>query len=237
MRITEEAVLETLRRIQRFLDDKGDLLAVVNQSGARKRLDQISEQMAAHAVAQLGWRRTARGETQRQRALRTTLRYDLMQPIAIVAGQHLREKQEFKLLRLPRWKARGAELIAAARGMATAAEKHMDLFVEEGLAPDFADRVRATADRVEESIGTRAQGWGQQAGATAGLKADTKRARARIRLLDSMVRPALGTNDPLLREWQVAKHIQRARTPVSATPAAEPALAAAPSLVLTSAVV
>jgi len=214
----QEVVLGTLRQIQRFLDDNGALLDVVNQSGARKRLDQTVTQIGSHAVAQVGGRRAAQGETAKQRALRLALRNDHMRPIAVIAGQKLREQPEFKLLRMPPWNVRGAGFTAAARDMANAAEKFTELFVEEGLPSDFVAGLRSATDQLDQSIDVRGQSRGQRAGATVGLQAETKRARALIRVLDSLVRPKLGVNDELLREWAVASHVQRARTP-SATPA------------------
>src|SRR5437867_2726323 len=69
----QEAVLESLRRIQRFLEDNGAMLDAVNQSGARKRLDQTVTQIGSHAVAQVAGRRAAEGETAKQRTLRLAL--------------------------------------------------------------------------------------------------------------------------------------------------------------------
>lgn len=231
MRIQEGAVLETLRRIQRFLDDQGAVLEALNRSRARKRLDEAADQMAGHAVAQIGGRRMAEGETARQRVLRAELRYDHMQPIAIIAGQQLRERPEFKLLRLPRWKVRGAGLIVAARDMANAAERYSSLFVEEGLAPDFVAELRSVADRLEQSVTARGESQGQRAGATAGLKAEARRARGCIRLLDSLVRRTLGKSEELLREWEVASNVQRHRRSVSAASAHDTSAAPALSLV------
>lgn len=213
----EEAVFETLRHIQCFFDDNGTTLGAMNDSTARRRLDGMVSQMADHAVAQIGGRRVAEGETARQRQLRLSLRFDYMRPIAIIAKQRLREQPEFTLLRLPRFKTRSESLIAAARDMANAAEKYTELFVEEGLTTDFAVELRAAADRLEQSINARGQGRGQRAGATAGLKLTTTRARALIQLLDSIVRPKLGADDELRRKWQVAKHIQRPRTPATSS--------------------
>ena len=224
----QEVVLETLRQMQCFLDENGTTLEAVNESGARKQLDETVAQMTAHAVAQIGGRRASVGETAKQCQLRTELRFDHMRPIALIANQKLREQQEFTLLRLPSRKLRGARLTAAARDMANAAEKHTDLFVEEGLAPDFVAELRAAADRCDQSIDARGQSRGARAGATEGLKVATTRARVLIRLFDSLLRPKLGTNDELLREWQVAKHIQRVRTTPSATSVAGPSETAAP---------
>src|SRR5205814_1144015 len=158
-----------------------------------------------------------------QRALRLALRSDHMRSIAVIAGQKLREQPEFKLLRLPRWSIRGPGLTAAARDMADAAEKYTELFVHEGLPTDFVAQLRAATDRLDQSIDVRGQSRGQRAGATEGLKAETKRARGLIRVLDSLVRPKLGTNDELLREWQVMSHIRRGRTPATATPGSQAA--------------
>lgn len=227
MHFLQEVVLETLRRIQRFLEDNDAALGAVNQSSARKRLDETVTQIGSHAVAQVAGRRTAEGETAKQQALRLELRSDHMRPVAVIAGQKLREQPEFKLLRMPPWNVRGARLTAAARDMANAAEKYMDLFVQEGLPSDFVAQLRTAADELDQSIDVRGQGRGQRAGATVGLQAETKRARGLIRVLDSAVRPKLGTNDELLRQWQLASHIQRTRTSQKATPAGETSTAAA----------
>jgi hypothetical protein len=229
MHVQQEAVHETLRRIQRFLEDNGLTLAAVNESAARQRLDEMAAQIAAHAVAQVAGRRASEGETAKQRALRLALRSDHMRPIAVIARQQLREQPEFKLLRMPPWNIRGPGLTAAAQDMANAAEKYTDLFVHEGLPVDFAAQLRAAAAELDQSVDVRGQSRGQRAGATEGLKAVAKRARALIRVLDSQVRPKLGTNDELLREWQVAKHIRRGRTPVSATSAAGASATAVPT--------
>ena len=219
MHFLQGLVLEALRRIQRFLEDNDAALGVVNQSSARKRLDETVTQIESHAVAQVAGRRTAEGETAKQQALRLELRTDHMRPVAVIAGQKLREQPEFKLLRLPPWNVRGARLTTAARDMANAAEKYTDLFVQEGLPSDFVAQLRTAADELDHSIDVRGQSRGQRAGATVGLKAETKRARGLIRVLDSAVRPKLGTNDELLREWQLASHIQRTRASQKAAPA------------------
>lgn len=195
----------------------GATLDVVNQSSARKRLDETVAQIASHAVAQVAGRRTSQGETAKQRQLRLALRSDHMRPIAVIAGQKLREQPDFLLLGMPRWNVRGARLSAAAHDMANAAEKYTDLFVQEGLPSDFVASLRAASDELDHSIDARGQSRGQRAGATVGLKAETKRARALIRVLDSLVRPKLGTDDELLREWHFASHVQRDRTSVSTT--------------------
>jgi hypothetical protein len=224
----EGAVFETLLRMQRFLDDNTATFDAVNQSEARKRLDDIVTQIGSHAVAQVAGHRTSQGETARQRLLRLALRNDHMRPIAVIASPKLREEPEFTKLRLPPFQVVGPRLTAAARDMGNAAEKHTDLFVKEGLAPDFVAQLRAAADALDQSLITRGQSQGQRAGATKGLQAETARARALIRQLDSLVRPKLGTNEELLRKWEVASHIKRSRTSQSTTSDAAPSPTATP---------
>lgn len=230
------AVLESVQRIQRFLEDNTALFDAVNQSDARKRLDSAVALIGAHAVAQVGGSRTSQGETARQHQLRLALRNDHMRPIAVIASQKLREKPEFTKLTLPPFRVLGPSLTAAARDMANAAEPYTDLFTKEGLAPDFVAQLRAAADALEQSLITRGQSQGQRAGATTGLQAETTRARALIRQLDALVRPRLGANEQLVRQWEVASHIRRARTSQSATPpSTTPASGTTPTSAPTSA--
>ena len=227
MQVQDEVVFETLRGIQRFLEDNGTTLDAVNKASARERLDEMVAQIGSHAVAQVAGRRAAVGETAKQRSLRLALRSDHMRPIAVIASQKLREQPEFTLLRVPRFSVRGAALTTAAYDMANAAEKYTELFVHEGLPTDFVAQLRGAADQLGQSMDVRGQNQGQRAGATEGLKSATRRARALIRVLDAQVRPKLGTNDELLRQWRLVSHIRRVRTHVSATAAAGTSVTAA----------
>lgn len=236
MRYQEAAVFETLAHIKVFLDDNDATLAAVNHSGARRRLDETLAKLSAHSVDQLAGHRISQGETARLRQLRESIRFEYMRPIAMIAGEQLRKHPDFGSLRMPRWKSSIQTLVVAARDMAGAAEKQAELFIEEGLAPDFVAQLRGAADRLEQSITERGAGRAQRAGATAGLKSETRRARVLIRLLDSLIRPKLATNETLLREWDMAKHVTRRRkssdtsTSVAVSPesAPKPALAVVP---------
>ena len=236
MKSREEAVLETLQAMQRFLDDNTALLGAVNSSGARKTLDDIATQLATHAVDQVGGHRTSQAETAKQRQLRLALRSDQMRPIAEIARQKLREQPEFTKLSLPPIQFKGARLIVAARDMANAAEKYTDVFTQAGLATDFVAQFRAATDQLAQSLGERQASQGQRAGATTGLQAQTTQARKAIRVIDSLVRPKLGTNEQLLREWGVASHIRRVRKPVSKTSTGQTAAATTPTATPSTAV-
>jgi hypothetical protein len=228
MRLRQGAVLEMLRRVQAFLD-KLATLGWLPESLARQRLDEVVERIAAHALEQLAGQRISQGETEKQRRLRHSLRHYYMRPIAVIAREHLREKPEFALLRLPPWNLRGVGLSAVARDMANTADIHIDLFVEGGLSREFVAELRAVADQLEASFVARGHAQAQRAGATQGLKAETTRAHALIQVIDSQLRPKLRVNDQLLREWEVAKHVQRVRTSHRETLADETSLPALPT--------
>jgi len=219
------AVLETLLRIQRFLEDFTAMFGAVNQSEARKRLDDTVTQIGSHAVAQVGGHRTSQGETARQQLLRLALRNDHMRPIAVIASQKLREQPEFTKLLLPPVKVLGPMLTAAARHGQRRGEVHRS--VRQGRA---RGRLRCRAPRgggctrsVDGCAGQEPGAAGRRDQGTPGRNGAGPRADPATRLV---VRPKLGTNEELLREWEVASHIKRSRTPQSTTSDAAPSATA-----------
>src|SRR5262249_40061188 len=86
-------VLETLRQAQVFLEKNAAVVGPTIAS-SRKSLDDVVTQLSAHATAQESGNITSRGETARQRVLRSSLRRDHMRPIAEVAKQKLRDVPE-----------------------------------------------------------------------------------------------------------------------------------------------
>src|SRR6266550_1598364 len=133
MRSKQGSVLDTLQRSQEFLDAQVPLLDDVNTSSARRNLDEVAAQLAAHAVNQDGGSRGSKGETAKQRTLRLALRFNHMRPIAVVAKERLRDVPEFEALQMPRSNVVGQKLVAAAGGMADAAERHAEALIDGGV--------------------------------------------------------------------------------------------------------
>jgi hypothetical protein len=211
MRARQSRVLETPRRVQGFLDRNDEVLGTINQSGFRRKLDDIVARLSTHAVDQDAGRVNSEGETARNRVLRVDLRVRYMRPIASIARAELGQTPEFRALTLPDPRASTNRLLAAAGAMADAAAMHAEIFIDGGLPADFAARLLAAADAVKQSIDARAQSRGRRVGATAGLAAEEKKGRNAVRVLDSFVVPQLGTNDTLLAEWRILRRIH-ART-------------------------
>ena len=206
MLIRQNMVLDTLRRVQLFLDRNDGVLGVINKSGARKTLDAIVAQLSTHAVNQDAGRVNSKGETAKQRAVRLALRSH-MRPVAAFAKAKLRDVPEFKALTLPDSRMNANRLVAAAGAMADAATPHAQVFVDSGLPADFVPQLIKAADDVSGSIDTRAESRGRRVGATAGLSAEDKKGRNALAILDTLVVPMLGTNDQLLAEWRSLKRV------------------------------
>ena len=220
MKDRQTRVLEALRGTQGFLDNNNTLLVVINQSGARRTLDHVVTQLSTHAVNQNAGTTLSRGETANQKSLRHTLRFNHMKPIADVARMHLREVPNFIALTRPRNNVSAMRLIAAAAGMADAAAPYAEVFVDAGLPADFLEQLQQAADDMRRSLDDRAQHARTRTGATEGLKAAEKRGAGILRLLDGLVIPKLGTNDPLLAQWKSARKIHAKPGPVAVSGAA-----------------
>ena len=235
MRSRQGAVLETLRRAQTFLGANKALLEPVIKSTGES-LDDVLARLAQHAVSQDGGARAGRGETAKQRALRATLRFTHMRPIAEIAKLKLRDVPEFHALTMPPFNATAPRLIAAAGAMADGAKPHTEVFVGSGLPADFVEKLLAASEAVSQSLAGRDSHQGKRSGATAGLIAEEKRGRVVLKVLDSLVTPLLGSDDQRLAEWKAAKQVRRKTGPVAGTvvPASEPVTS--PSVVVAPAV-
>lgn len=229
MRNRQSRILDTLRHVQGYLDDHA---ATIGPSIApsRRSLDGVEGELNGLAEAQASGTRNTWGETNKQRALRAALRMTHMRPIAEVARQKLSDVPEFSALTMPPLGATSTQLVTHATAMRDAAAVHEQVFRDMGLPDDFLAAFKAAADALTASVDRRNDEAGRRAGATAGLSALEKRAASVIRLLDAIVRPKLGSDAALIREWEAAKRIPRkrggandaAQTPTS--PATPPAM-------------
>src|SRR5438552_1886300 len=136
MQARHGSVLETLRRVQEFLDANQQQLGAINPS-ARKNLDDAVTAISSHATNQASGSIDARGGTALKQKLRLALRQYHMQPIAIVARRKLRAVAEFKALTMPAVNANVSQLVAHAAAMGEAAKKHEQIFLDAGLSVDF----------------------------------------------------------------------------------------------------
>jgi hypothetical protein len=204
MQAKEVAVLEALQRTQRFLDTHADIVGNVNASAARRNIDANITVLAAYAVTQDRSARGGRGETARQRSMRSALRFEHMRPIAEIAKRELPNLPEFTALRMPPRKASSTRLVSLAGGMADAATPHTQVLLDGGLLDGFIERLRAAADELSRSLAGRTDHVSARVGSSAGLGAQAKKGRSELRVLNSLVKPKLGNDVPLNAEWRNA---------------------------------
>src|SRR5689334_14777574 len=101
MQQTTGSTLTTALRSRDFLETTA-VLKPVNESGARKELDAVIDELSHQAVEQHAGRSTSMGETQRQAQLRDRLYVDHLKPIAAIADARLGAVPELAKFRLPK---------------------------------------------------------------------------------------------------------------------------------------
>jgi len=238
MRYDQEAIIAALLGAKRFVAENATQLTSVDFTAASKRLDDVIASLSTHAVGQDANNRSAKGETEKQRQLRVTLRTEQMKPIAEIARVDLRTVPEFKALQMPPRSFKGAAFLASATAMADAAAIHKDALLERGLPSDFLDRFQASLATLAASRSNRAKNRTERMGATKGLAVEVTKGRSVLKVLDALMQRALRGNEPLLATWQGARTIRRrpggapttpstAQATPTATPVSTPAAAAA----------
>ena len=243
MRTSSAVVLDSGRRVQRFLDANGGALAAANGSAARKKLDQAVAALESNANELEAKTQQGVGETAKQRTLRLAL-LTLMRSINRVGRLFLADVPDFSPLRMPGQKVKLHVLLEKAYAMQQAAVPQAQVFIDGGLPADFLARLQAAIDAIAASTGDRTDVGSARVVATGGTLEQAVNVRKATRALDSLVQLALPVNDPLLGAWRSAKRLDALRSatkpasvPVSApvTPAVTPDIHPAATLATSTA--
>lgn len=224
-------VLNTLVRVQRFLDAKASITVKANRSSYRRTLDDVVMKLSEHDTMQTGARRSSLGYTAKERVVRNALKINHMRPIAAIAAAMLRDVPEFNALKMPPQYVTSRALIAWAGAMGNAASPYQATFWDAGLDSDFIAQLRGAAEQLSETIADRGETKAAQAGATSGMSAECTRGRQALRVLDALVEPQLGGNVGWLAEWKSCKQFGGRAVPIagSSIDAAAKGLASAPA--------
>lgn len=209
MRTIQGNMSQSLRAVQTFLDDNRVSLADAATSGARKKLDEVVEELQTHTAVQTGSDYSARGAINKRVALRRILVNAHMAPIARIAKAALPDSPELESFRVPRGKPTPERLAQAAQGMAAAAEPHTHIFIEYGMPADFIARLGAAAQAMLDAVDDGKQRRGSRVGATKGIAATLTAGRKLVRILDAFVAPAIEHDPALLANWDTVKRVQR----------------------------
>ena len=208
MMTRQDAILAALQRVQRFIaDNEAALTSAVDMTAARKRLDDLVTSFTTHVYDQDAHLRSAKGETEKQRQVRLTLRSQVMAPIAELARRNLPTVPEFKELQMPPRTAKGEAFLGSAKAMVDAATKYKDPLLELGLPASSLDRFQALLTTFAASVGDRAQHRTRRMGATKGLVSLEQQGRSVLKVFDALVREAIGSNATLLGTWNGARRV------------------------------
>jgi hypothetical protein len=108
-------------------------------------------------------------------------------------------------------------LIDHAQAMAVAAAKYEKTFVDAGLPTDFLAKLSAAVVDLRTALTNKGASKNKQSGATAGIRAEAGRGQGAVKVLDSIIEPALSGNQPLLAEWKGAKRFAGKAKPIPST--------------------
>lgn len=100
--------------------------------------------------------------------------------------------------------------LATARAFADEGELLAEQFVGRGMAPDFADDLKARILAFEQSADGQAQKSAEQVAATASLAEAAAQGLEAVRELSVIVRNVYADNDAELAAWESASHVERA---------------------------
>jgi hypothetical protein len=206
-----EMLIQTLDRVQNFLDKNREVMEGVITSAAHDRFSESRERMVEHMKTQDGQARSAHAGVETTRRLRTELIQMHIRPIAAVAKAELSDAG-IAALTVPRRRGSTVALVATGYGMAEVAREHEASLLAGGLPSGFIEELLAATDALRESLSARKQTVGVRVAATAGLSNEARVATTRLRVLDTLVRKAV-REKPLLEAWKsVSRITSRAKT-------------------------
>ena len=212
MNTTQAHVLASIRNAGGFLDEHAELFAAKIKPAFRTRLTKALTNLSATIAEQQGLTRKVKGSAKDRAALRIVLVDEHMAPIARVARLELPNNPSIAQFNMPRGKLSTEKLAAAASGMAEAALPFSDIFIAEALPEDFIKRLTDARDAMLASSTQRAAHSSGRKGATTGLRAQLKEARAIIHAMDALVKPVIKGDATLLATWKSISRVQKSRT-------------------------
>jgi hypothetical protein len=225
MRIQQRRSGEASQRSARYIHANAAILGPLDTSPAGQQLTDANAQVASLAAQQDAYVRDLSGHKASDRQLAIVVSNEHMLPLAKFARANLRGVPGYGALTRSGSNLRGSALVAAAMGMATAAESFVPQLVEAQFPADTVDQLVAAANALAAARADRAAARGARVRVTADLNVQLKRAREAVAMLDSIVTRKLAAQPALLAEWRSAKRIT---APPSFT-AAAPVLSVLPS--------
>jgi hypothetical protein len=169
-------------------------------------LEQVILGMSHGGEEQDASTRITRGEVAPQRSLRGALWNGHMVPISRIARRSFGVPGMDVKFTLPPKRADNEAILDAARGMAQAAEQHLEVFVnQEGLPPTFLQQLRSAIDQLAGVLDKRVEGQRRRETSRKAVIELVKRGIAAVDVLDAIVKPRLESKPDLLAAWNSVK--------------------------------
>ena len=207
MRQEQQRQLDSLRRVQDFVNVHAAELGSAVSAGVKQQLDEAIAQLDAFDNTQGSSKREMDGLTSRRRALAAELRQQHMLPIATFARARLRGVPDFAALANAGKKLQPSRLVAAARAMATAATPHLGALVSSGFPADTITQLQTAADAVSSAMAQRASTNVRRVGATKGIAQQLRRGREAVRVLSAVVGKQVAGDPVILAGWRAASRV------------------------------
>jgi len=222
MRQEQQRKVDSLRRVQDYLNVHAAELGSAVSAGVKQQLDDAVAQIDAFDNTQGSTKLELNGLVNRRRALQKELRQQHMVPIAEFARARLQGVPDFSALTSSGLNLTPSRLVAAARAMATAATPHLDALVNSGFPPDTITQLVAAADAVSSAMAERASTHVRRVGATKGIGEQLRRGREAVSVLKAVVGKQAAGDLAMLASWRVA-HRVTAKSGTTRTTAVAPA--------------
>jgi hypothetical protein len=203
----QQRTLDSLRRVQDFLDTHTDTVGVLAMSEGRKQLDAAVSALATHTDGQGSLTLQMSGQSSQQTSLAADLRKAHMAPVAKFARAKLRSAPDFAALTKSGLHLQPRTLIRAARAMATAAAPYANAFTDAGFPPDTIPQLGAAASALETAMVDRQNANVSRVLATKGIQQELNKGREAVAMLNAVVSRQLVSNFTVLAAWRVAHRI------------------------------
>jgi hypothetical protein len=207
MQRRQQYEVDSLRRVQAFLDTHADLVGPLKATEAGKQLEAAVVQVTAHALDQGTAERVLAGAGSQVRQQVGDLKANHMTPVAKFSRANLRGVPDFKALAHVPHQLGGRRLVGAARAMATAALPYSDALAAAQFPTDSVKELGAAAEALHVTLDARTAALSQRVIATAGVRQELALGREAVAMLDPVVIKRLAGRTDLLAGWRSAKRV------------------------------
>ena len=228
MNRSQTQVLQWARRVRDFLVTYEIKSDVAELTALRQELDDTLAQLTTDAAAQEAITKQSRVQTTEINRLRQTLRDTHLKPIVRMSRtMQLQINGTDITFVVPSQKVNSERLAAHSDAMATALNVVGPQLTARGFASNFVEQLSTTTKALRDAIDQRAAKVSRRTGITAAMLAHETHLVQVVRVIDTIVRPAIETNPELFASWE--NMVALPRLPKSA-----PAVVAAPAVSTTA---